>query len=153
MRYRLNLFTIFFMIFWVAYTFILILGLLQLNKLEPVDGKLVAAYASYGMTQSSQKFFRPPQWDLHVEYTYQFKGISYSGLRLRIDGNSTILRVVAEKKAAEMMLNNGAIVIWVNPEDPKFSVLEPKIGLVAWLFWGFLIVVAWTVQHFFPMVA
>ena len=148
---RLNLFTIAFAIFWIVYTLILIFLLIQLSKLIPAEGELIAAKASYQKTLGWQTY-RPPHWQLDVVYTYHFNGVLYHGSRLRIDGNGTVLESIAARKADEMMSANKKITVWINPNHPKFSVLEPKIGLLAWLFWSFLIAVTWLIHHFSPRV-
>jgi hypothetical protein len=123
----------------------------QASKLIPVEGELRYAKASY-QTPSGWKTYRPPSWQLVVEYTYQFNGVLYEGTDLRIGGNGMMFESLAARKAVEMMAANKTIIVWVNPNHPNFSVLERTIGLIAWVFWILLIVVIWVIHHFSPRI-
>lgn len=148
---RLNLFTVASAIFWFIYTLILIFDLVKMSKLTPVDGELIAARESYRVTPG-WKTYRPPHWDLYVIYTYKFNGTQYQGSRLRIEGNGMVFESFAVKKAVEMMADDKKITVWVNPRNPEFAVLERKIGLLAWLFWFFLIAITLLIYHVSPKV-
>lgn len=148
---RLNLFTVAFSMFCFIYTLILIFGLVKMSKLIPVEGELITARESYRATPG-WKTYRPPHWDLDVIYTYKFNGTTYQGSRLRIEGNGMVFEGFAVKKAAEMMVADKKITVWVNPNKPEFAVLERKIGLLAWLFWFSLIAITVLIYNVSPKV-
>jgi preprotein translocase subunit SecG len=146
---RINFFTIAVAIFWFTYTLFLIYGLVQASNLVPVQGELISARASYRPTSGGRS---SPSWNLDVTYTYRFNNVSYDGNHYRIGGDDMVLESIAAGKAAEMMAANKNVTVWVNPNRPKFAVLERTIGLLAWLFWAFLIVLVWVIYHFSPRI-
>lgn len=86
--------------------------------------KLISTKISHGRSSSDGFVYSP-----EVEYEYTFEGNKYNGNQIDFSAMSSS-EAWAQKIIDKIRKNGETIVIYVNPEDPGISVINPGIRLV-----------------------
>ena len=115
-------------------------------RLMPVDGQLLYARSTYSGKERGSR----PSWQLVIKYRYRYKGISYEGSRLYVGGNGMGMKILADRKVESLGPFPHAVTVWVDPHNPKYSVLERGAGLSTWIFFGFLVALTGVLHRYLP---
>lgn len=119
-------------------------------QLIPVDGEILYARPAFYGVEPESPGYRPPSWKLVIKYRYQYEGTSYEGNRLYVGGNGMGMESLADGKVDSLRPFPHAVTVWVDPRNPKYSVLERGAGISTWIALFVLVALTSILHRYLP---